>query len=220
MLQILFMNKIIIWGATGQAIVLEELLSYTEIKIVAFFENNVSVKSPIENIPVYYGETGFKAWLDKEVDVQDYFFLVAIGGGNGGARSEIGMVMKNAGIQPYSAIHPTAFIAKNAVIGESAQILAHACVCAKAVIGNNCIINTAASIDHEGIIGNNVHIGPGARLAGEVTVGDNVFIGTNATILPRITIGKNAVIGAGSVVTKNVGDNAVMIGNPARLKDQ
>ena len=45
----------------------------------------------------------------------------------------------------------------------------------------------------------------------------NVGIGANATILPGVTIGENAVVGAGSVVTKDVPDNAVVAGNPARL---
>jgi len=42
-------------------------------------------------------------------------------------------------------------------------------------------------------------------------------IGTSATILCGVTIGKNAIVGAGSVVTKDVPDNTVVAGNPARL---
>jgi acetyltransferase-like isoleucine patch superfamily enzyme len=45
----------------------------------------------------------------------------------------------------------------------------------------------------------------------------NVWIGVNVTILPGVTIGENAVVGAGSVVTKDVPDNAVVVGNPARV---
>lgn len=45
----------------------------------------------------------------------------------------------------------------------------------------------------------------------------NVWIGANVTILPGVTVGENAVVGAGSVVTKDVPDNAVVAGNPARL---
>lgn len=51
----------------------------------------------------------------------------------------------------------------------------------------------------------------------ETFVSQGASIGTSATILGGITIGKNALIGAGSVVTKNVPDNAVMAGNPAKL---
>ena len=45
----------------------------------------------------------------------------------------------------------------------------------------------------------------------------NVWIGVNVTILPGVTVGENAVIGAGAVVTKDVPDNAVVVGNPARV---
>ncbi len=52
---------------------------------------------------------------------------------------------------------------------------------------------------------------------GKVVIGNNVYIGNNACIMPGITIGNNVVIGAASVVTKNVPDNVVIAGNPARI---
>ena len=51
----------------------------------------------------------------------------------------------------------------------------------------------------------------------ETRVKKNASVGTSATILGGITIGKNALVGAGSVVTKDVPDNAVVVGNPARI---
>lgn len=45
----------------------------------------------------------------------------------------------------------------------------------------------------------------------------NAWIGANATILPGVSIGENAVVGACSVVTKDIPDNAVVVGNPARV---
>lgn len=45
----------------------------------------------------------------------------------------------------------------------------------------------------------------------------NVWIGVNVTILPGVTIGENAVVGAGAVVTKDVPDNAVVVGSPAKV---
>ena len=50
-----------------------------------------------------------------------------------------------------------------------------------------------------------------------VTIGDNVWIGGNTTILPGVTIGSNVTIGAGSVVVKDIPDNCVAVGNPARV---
>lgn len=49
-----------------------------------------------------------------------------------------------------------------------------------------------------------------------ILVGNNVFIGANTTILPNVKIGSNVIIGSGSVVTKDIPDNQVVCGNPAR----
>ena len=48
----------------------------------------------------------------------------------------------------------------------------------------------------------------------EVTIGDNVWIGGNVCIMPGVTVGDNVVIGAGSVVTKDIPDSVIAVGNP------
>ncbi|MFC0272570.1 sugar O-acetyltransferase [Metabacillus herbersteinensis] len=57
----------------------------------------------------------------------------------------------------------------------------------------------------------------GPEYGAPVTIGDNVWIGGRAIINPGVTIGNNAVIASGAVVTKNVPDNVVVGGNPARV---
>ena len=52
---------------------------------------------------------------------------------------------------------------------------------------------------------------------GCVSIGDFAFIGAGATVLPNLKIGKNSIIGAGAVVTKDVPDNVVVYGNPAKF---
>ena len=51
---------------------------------------------------------------------------------------------------------------------------------------------------------------------GKVKIGDNVFIGANTTILKGVTIGNNVIIAAGSLVTKDIPDNSVALGSPAK----
>ena len=50
-----------------------------------------------------------------------------------------------------------------------------------------------------------------------ITIHDDVWIGANSVVLPGITIGAGAVVAAGSIVTKDVEENAIVAGNPARL---
>ena len=91
-----------------------------------------------------------------------------------------------------------------------------AAIAEEAVLGRHCIVNTNASVDHETTLGDGVHLMPGATLAGCIMVGDFVTIGANATVLPRMSIGAGAMVGAGAVVTRDVPENVVVAGVPAR----
>ncbi len=57
----------------------------------------------------------------------------------------------------------------------------------------------------------------GYEYGADVTIGDNVWIGGNTCIMPGVTIGKNTVIGAGSVVTKDIPENVIAVGNPCKV---
>ena len=57
----------------------------------------------------------------------------------------------------------------------------------------------------------------GTTITAPIVIGENVWIGAHATVIPGVTIGNNAVIAAGAVVTKDVPENAVVGGNPARI---
>lgn len=54
-------------------------------------------------------------------------------------------------------------------------------------------------------------------MAKPIKVGNNVWFGGNVTVLPNVTIGDNCVIGAGSVVTKDIPNNSLAVGNPAKV---
>ena len=205
----------IIWGATGQCLVLEEFLK-TDYKIEAIFDNNKSIKSPIKKIKIFYGKSGLLRWLSNKKT--KFNFVVAIGGSNGKDRVSISKFLIKKKLKIISAINTKSNISSNVVLGKGVQILRNATIGAKCQVGDYVILNTSSSIDHECVIGEGSHIGPGATLAGNVRVGKYSFIGTGAVILPNIKIGKECVIGAGSVVTKNVPNFSIVYGNPAKIR--
>ena len=213
------MNKkpLILWGATGQSIMLEETLR-KDYDLIALFDNNNEIKSPFKNIEIHHGWDSFLNWKNNQMS--ELYYVVAIGGSYGQERLQLHNMLKKAGLNPISAIHNKAYVSEDAYLGEGSQILPMASVNARVKVGKCTIINTSASIDHECILGDGVHIGPGAKLAGRISIGDNSFVGTNSTILPNIKIGKNVTIGAGSVVTRDIDDNIVGYGNPFKEKNK
>ena len=58
---------------------------------------------------------------------------------------------------------------------------------------------------------------PDLEITKPITVGDNVYIGNNVIILPGVTIGNNVIIGAGAVVSRDIPDNSLAVGVPARV---
>ncbi len=210
-------QRIILWGAAGQARVLRECLAGSGFELAALFDNNPSVASPFADVPLHHGWDGFLAWHAQQPAGETIRFLVAVGGEFGKDRTELQRKIEQAGLLPALAIHRSAFIAPSARIGAGSQVLAQAAVCVDAELGEACIVNTAASVDHECRLGAGVHVAPGARLAGLVRVARHSMIGTGAVVLPRVRIGENSVVGAGAVVVRDVPDNVVVAGNPARV---
>lgn len=88
---------------------------------------------------------------------------------------------------------------------------------ARVTIGDDCFIGPNVSIYTACHSTDSIERNTRQEWAEPVKIGDNVWIGGSVTILPGVTIGNNVTIGAGSVVTKDIPDNVVAVGNPCRV---
>lgn len=88
---------------------------------------------------------------------------------------------------------------------------------AKVTFGNNVFIAPDCGFHTAGHPIDAKRRNKGLEYAYPITVGDNVWIGAGVQVLPGVTIGNNVVIGAGSVVTKDIPDNVIAVGNPCRV---
>ena len=80
-------------------------------------------------------------------------------------------------------------------------------------IGNRVTLTGVKILAHDG----STQIPFGVSRVGRVTIGDEVFVGHGTIILPGVRIGSRVVVGAGSVVTRDIPDNSIAAGNPARV---
>lgn len=209
-------NKYIIWGSSGHAKVLADIIYNERSSIDTLFDNDPKAKSSISNIPLYIGIEGLNHWVNQRNSLDEYLGAIAIGGAKGKERLEIAQIFKNLGLKLPIIKHTTSAIALTAIIKEGSHILANSVISADTIIGKMCIVNNSASIDHECEIGDGVHIAPGAVLCGCVKIDKHAMIGAGAVVLPRLRIGENSIIGAGSIVVRDVPPNSVVVGNPAK----
>ncbi|RRS06933.1 N-acetyltransferase [Pseudoalteromonas sp. J010] len=139
--------------------------------------------------------------------------------------------VKTDNIGSDTTIWQFAVVLKGAQIGCNVNVCAHTLIEGDVIIGDRVTIKSGVYLWDGLRIEDDVFIGPNATFTNDVMPRSKQYpehfpltmlkkgasIGANATILPRVVIGQNAMVGAGAVVTKSVPDNAVVIGNPARI---
>lgn len=123
----------------------------------------------------------------------------------------------DAGISITNIIDRTARISPTVKLGTGVIICEFVSIHAFADVGSGVLIQPGAVIGHDIIIGDYSVMGTYSAPGGECVFGKNTYVGMNATIKEKLTVGNNAIIGMGAVVFRDVEENTVVVGNPARV---
>jgi len=198
-------NRVLLYGASGHAKVICEILEAQQRPPYGLIDDNPQVKSLLD-YRVY------NSLLQAAVEPEDRF-LISIGSNS--IRKIV--AQKLSEVKFTNAIHPAAVISPRSSIGDGTVVMANVSVNVHSAIGKHGILNTNCSIDHDCVVGDFVHISPNVALAGDVQVGEGTQIGIGACVKQGIRIGKWVMVGAGAVIIRDVPDYAVVVGNPGRI---
>jgi sugar O-acyltransferase (sialic acid O-acetyltransferase NeuD family) len=160
--------------------------------------------------------------LKSEREVKLYFqendSTFTIGIGNPYLRFKLFKKFISWGGTLSSSISPLSIIGSwDVKIGDGCNLLCNTVLSNSVTVGTCCIIYYGVTIAHDCTIGDFVELSPKATLLGNVEIDAFSQIGAGAIILPRVKIGRNVTVGAGAVVTKDIPDNCIVIGVPAKI---
>ncbi len=210
------MKEVLILGAGPQARIIPDIIdALDDIELSGF------VDVADERAFLTGDAAGFSVleWTDfqEEIDKKPGQFDILISTDRMDKRKELITLLRNFPFNLTNIIHPSAIISKSAKIGDGCLIAPGVIVGPGAEIGSHTVLNSAVTIDHDTILQKNVIVGPGVHIPGHVKVRSHTFIGVGSSCVNSVTIGSNCLIGAGSVVTKDIPDNVIAVGVPARV---
>lgn len=116
-----------------------------------------------------------------------------------------------------TTIHPSAIIGSDVKIDQGTIIAAGVLINNDTHIGEHCYLAFKSAISHDSVLNDFSSLGPGVTTGGNVKIGSCTAVGLGANILNEITIGNHSMIGSGCLVVKNVADQKVVYGVPAKM---
>jgi sugar O-acyltransferase (sialic acid O-acetyltransferase NeuD family) len=201
-------DRVILVGGFHEII---ELCQLCNKDIVGIIDNNL--KDEYLGYRVFGGDERGKAIYDEFKDVP-----LIICPDKPRVRQALANYYSKIGFRLDSLISPRAMISKSAKLGAGVVIQSGVNVSALVTIGKCVKLNSLCNIMHDSWIGDFVTIAPNAVVLGRVRILDLAYIGANATVLSGLTIGRESLVGAGSVVTKSVEDETLVVGNPTSTR--
>ena len=162
----------------------------------------------------YYGVEVYRlsSFQNRRMEIE---FIIA--NGTPANRKKIYDRLVAAGFCLTNLIDPTAIVSPTSKISAGLIVMAHSSISSDVQGEENILIQANIRVAHDIKIGRHSVLSSSAGIGGHVIIGSQNFIGIGAAVKENIRLGKNVVIGMGAVVVKDVDDNFVLAGNPAKV---
>lgn len=141
--------------------------------------------------------------------------IIAVGEPN--LRNLLKKKANNEGFLLATLVHPTANISEGTTLSAGTVVCYNSFVSCNVVIGENVLVQPTVSIGHDCKIGNDTVLSTNVCIAGGCEIGDETYIGLQVPIKEGVCIGKQTIVGMGSVVIRDIPDQVIALGNPARV---
>lgn len=214
-------KKVIIIGGKGNGTVIAQAIQHynslgnNDLEIKGFFSDRIKPGELIDGLPVL-AETS-KENVHKFFQEGFNFIYTVLRIDGNEERLELYNKLEISDEMLISFIHPLAYVAPNVVIEKGVVIMPYVMISSSAIIKKNTLIMTGATIGHDTIVGEFNHIASQAVVGAYIKTGKGVHIGLNATVREHLVLGDFSTVGMGSVLTKNIGNNEIWAGNPAKF---
>jgi sugar O-acyltransferase (sialic acid O-acetyltransferase NeuD family) len=210
------MRSVLVLGAGPQARIIPDIAGSLEdlalLGFVDWADEKRFLVGDAAGFPVFNGSQ-----FPEEIGKMLGPFEAIVAFGRMEKRKEWVQRLQDLSLTASSIIHPSAIISQSARIGKGCLIAPGVIVGPGVAIGDHTILNSAVTIDHDAIIAENVVMGAGVHLPGTVKVMTGTFIGVGSCAVHGVVIGRNCLIGAGSVVTRDIPDDVIAAGVPAKV---
>lgn len=212
-------KKVLILGGLGNGSVIANAITdannrgYKEWEFSGYLNDRIEVGEKIENYNVLGKTNDVKHFLNE-----GYYFIntiLRIDGQKDRINHFESLDIPKERLAAF--IHPLSYIAPNVDLGFGTIVMPNVSISSGTKFGKGNIIMVGATIGHDNSIGNYCHFAAQSCIGAYTKIEDGVHIGLNATTRENITIGKNSTLGMGSVLTKNINDNEIWVGNPAKF---